>query len=113
MTKVEFIPGNERNLYLGKLKNSIGRIYGTTRWRVITFAKKGTKHAQDWEFASRTKRRGKKFPAFGRCDKCGWRIDFCESLYKVGDCCCYDCNGTDVHNNYPMFYHECCYEVKQ
>ena len=54
MAKVEFIPGNERNLYLGKLKNSIGRIYGTTRWRVITFAKKGTKHAQDWEFASKT-----------------------------------------------------------
>ena len=79
MTKVEFIPGSERNLYLGKLRNSIGRIYGTTRWRVITFAKQGTKHARDWEFASNSKKSKKRFPAFGRCDKCGWRIDFCES----------------------------------
>ena len=88
--KTYLIPTEYRNTYFGKCKNTLGRLYidyyhGSNN---ITFSDHGTK--------------ARRFPRTTKCYKCGWQIDYTDSVYKV-----------IYSGRTPKFYHLCCYEVKQ
>lgn len=87
---VYLIPTEHRNTYFGKRKHTFGRLltdyyHGGNS---ITFSDRGTKACR--------------FPRTTKCYKCGWQIDYTDSVYQV-----------IYSGRNPKFYHTCCYEVNK
>ena len=103
---VDIIQSSERNTYFGVRKRYLGTIHEWDQGKWSPHMEKaGRGHQDDRVFGHKG---ANVFAIRSPCRKCGWAIDFCETIVRTMT----GKRGVGKQG-FIRYYHRCCYEVKQ